>query len=73
MVADEIIGAVSSKLIPVSRVIRLINKKPETLDLVLTGRHLPDRILKKADLVTQMQSLKHPFGKGVLAKKGVDY
>lgn len=73
IVADEIIGAISGKLLPSSKVEKLIKHKPETLDLVLTGHHCPQKLIKMADLVTEMQEIKHPFQKGILAKKGVDF
>lgn len=73
VVADEIIGAVSSGLLPISKVVILIKAKPENLDLVLTGHHAPDKLINMADLVTEMIEIKHPFQKGVLAKRGIDF
>lgn len=72
-VADEIIGAVSSGLLPQKSVCKLIKDKPFRLDLVLTGHHAPESLIKAADLVTEMTEIKHPFQKGILAKKGVDF
>lgn len=73
VVADEIVGAVSSKLLPLKEVIMLITDKPEGMDLVLTGHHAPEKLIKMADLVTEMKEVKHPFQKGILAKKGIDF
>ena len=73
VVADELIGAISSKLLPLSWGLKLIKDRPRALDLVLTGHYAPREIIAQADLVTEMVSLKHPFKKGILAKKGVDY
>ncbi len=73
VVADELIGAVSSKLLPVSRAVKLIKDKPVNLDLVLTGHHVMDKLIRLADLVTEMREIKHPFQKGVMAKKGIDF
>ena len=73
VVADELLGTVSSKLLPVSKAIKLIKGKPKTLDLVLTGRNAPQKIIDMADLVTEMLEIKHPFKKGIGAKKGVDF
>ncbi|KKQ84218.1 MAG: Cob(I)alamin adenosyltransferase, partial [Candidatus Daviesbacteria bacterium GW2011_GWF2_38_7] len=42
-------------------------------DLVLTGHHAPGELIKVADLVTEMREVKHPYQKGILAKKGVDF
>lgn len=73
VVADEIVGAVSSGLLPESLIIDLIKDKPLRLDLVLTGHHASEKLIKMADLVTEMKEIKHPFQKGVLAKKGLDF
>lgn len=72
IIADEIIGAVAGKLLLEDNVLKLITDKPNFSDLVLTGRHVSPKIISKADLVTEMKEVKHPFNKGVLAKKGVD-
>lgn len=73
VIADEIAGAISSKLLPLSFGMRLIKDKPENVDLVLTGHNAPKEMITEADLVTEMKPVKHPFEKGVLAKKGIDY
>lgn len=73
IVADEIVGAVSAKLLTVAQVLDLIKHKPKKLDLVLTGHHAHPKLIKAADLATEMVPLKHPFEKGFLAKPGIDY
>ena len=73
MVADEIIGAATSGLLPENLVVKLITAKPQDLDLVLTGHNAPKKLIKMADLVTEMTEVKHPYQKGILAKKGVDF
>lgn len=73
VVADEIIGSVVGKLLKLEDVLELIKSKPDELDLVLTGRRAPKKLIKIADLVTEMKELKHPYNQGVMAKKGVDF
>ena len=73
IVADEIVGAVSSGVLPLEKVLKLIEDKPIALDLVLTGHHAPKQLIEKADLVTEMMEIKHPYQRGILAKKGVDF
>lgn len=73
VIADEIVGAVAGKILPLESVLKLIQDKPKKLDLVLTGYHADPEIIAKADLVTEMKAIKHPFEKGILAKKGIDY
>ena len=50
----------------------LIENKPETTELVLTGRNAPDELIELADLVTEMREVKHYFQKGVMARKGIE-
>lgn len=73
VVADEIIGAAVSKLISFAEILQLVKNKPQGLDLVLTGRHASKKLVKLADLVTEMKEIKHPFQKGIQAKKGIDF
>ncbi len=73
VVADEIIGAAASGLLPESLVLKLIKDKPGELDLVLTGHHASKKLIGMADLVTEMKEIKHPYKKGILAKKGIDF
>ncbi|MDO8498898.1 MAG: cob(I)yrinic acid a,c-diamide adenosyltransferase [bacterium] len=73
VIADEIVGALSAKLLILSQVEKLIKDKPTRVDLVLTGHHASSKLLSYADLATEMKPLKHPFEKGFLAKVGIDY
>lgn len=73
VVADEIIGAVSSGVLSLKEAVMLITDKPKQLDLVLTGHQASKKLINLADLVTKMQEVKHPFQQGIVAKKGVDF
>lgn len=73
VVADEIVGAVYSKILPLTKALQLTAQKPDKLDLVLTGHHAGKELIKAADLVTEMKEIKHPFQKGILAKRGIDF
>lgn len=73
VIADEIVGAVSAGTLPLKEVVRLVTDKPKEVDLVLTGHHAPRKLIEMADLVTEMKAIKHPYQKGILAKKGVDF
>jgi len=73
VILDEINVAVDYNLIPVDDVLKLIEEKPEKLELVLTGRYAHPEIVKIADLVTEMLEIKHPYQQGVKARKGVDF
>lgn len=75
VVLDEIIGSVTGNLLPLEPVLELIDNKPEQMDLVLTGHkgHLVPTLLDRADLITEMRKVKHPYDKKILAKKTIDY
>jgi len=73
LVLDEIIMAVFFKLIKEKEVIELIDNKPKRLELILTGRRASAKLVKLADLVTEMKEIKHYFQKGIKARKGIEY
>ncbi|EMR73577.1 cob(I)yrinic acid a,c-diamide adenosyltransferase [Thermoplasmatales archaeon SCGC AB-539-N05] len=73
VILDEINVAIDYNLIPLDDVLKLIEEKPEKVELILTGRYAHPELVKNADLVTEMLEIKHPYQKGVLARKGVDY
>lgn len=72
-ILDEIMGILSNKLLTVEQVIDIIQNKPNKMELILTGRNVPDSIIQKADLVTEMKDVKHYIEKGVYARKGIEY
>ncbi|MFH1749841.1 MAG: cob(I)yrinic acid a,c-diamide adenosyltransferase [bacterium] len=73
VILDEIIDAIQWKLIPEKQIIDLIKSKPKAKTLVLTGHKAPKKIIELCDLVTEMKKIKHPYDKGIKAKKGIDY
>ncbi len=73
VILDEINIAVHYKLIDIKELMKLIDNRPRQIDLVLTGRYADHRVIKAADLVTNMQEVKHPYQKGMLSRKGIDY
>lgn len=83
VILDEINVAVKLNLIKASDVLKIINKFRESPrlvprksafpNLILTGRGAPKSFMKIADLVTEMKEIKHPFQKGIPAKKGIDF
>lgn len=73
VILDEINYAVDLGLISLNDVLNLIKIKPKDLDLILTGNYAKEEVIEQADLVTEMKEIKHPFQKGVKAKKGIDF
>lgn len=73
VILDEINLAILKDYIQVEDVIQLIEQKPKKVELVLTGREASKRVIEKADLVTMMEEVKHPYQKGFKARKGIEY
>jgi cob(I)alamin adenosyltransferase len=73
VVIDELNYAVHYKLVDPKEVVKLIKGRPEFVDLVITGNFARPEVIKAADTVTEMKEIKHAFGKGLKAKRGVDY
>jgi cob(I)alamin adenosyltransferase len=73
IILDEINYAIRFGLVPLDEVVSLIEKKPPSLNLVLTGRNARPEIINRADLVTEMREVKHPFHEGIRAQKGIEF
>lgn len=73
VILDEINYAANLNLISVDEVLKLIKSKPNNVDLILTGNYAKEEVIDIADLVTEMKEIKHPFQKGIRAKKGIDF
>ena len=73
VVLDEVNVAVAGKLVELDEVVKLINDKPQNVELILTGRYADPKLVQLADLVSEILMIKHPYDKGIAARKGFDY
>lgn len=73
VILDEILYAIKSGLVSTEQVLDVIAAKPAHVHLILTGRGAPAELLEKADMVTEMVEIAHPYKKGIPAQKGIDY
>lgn len=76
VVLDEInyaIDYLEVRLVELKDVLEMIDRKPAHTHLILTGRDAKPEVIEKADLVTEMKEIKHPFQKGIQAQKGIDF
>lgn len=73
LILDEIFAALHAELVSLRQVLDIIEKKPSCMELVLTGRNVPDEIAQKADLITEMRAIKHYADKGVRARPGIEF
>lgn len=73
VILDEIITALSSNLISEEDIQKILDAKPYNTELVMTGRGASQWLMDKADYVTEMRMVKHPFEKKVKARKGIEF
>lgn len=73
VVLDEINGAVFYNLVNESDVLNLIEHRNEKTELILTGSPVSSKILESADYATEMKKIKHPYDKGVPARRMIDF
>ena len=67
------LGAVNAGLVPLAELVALVRDKPASVHLVLTGRGAPPELVEAADLVSEIQPIKHPFERGIKAQRGIEF
>lgn len=72
LILDEAIGAYNFSLLDREMLLDVLNNKPDNLELVLTGRSPAKELIEKADYVSEIQAVKHPYSKGIAARKGIE-
>lgn len=73
LILDELNVVMRYNIVRTEKVIRMLKRLPKRTDVIITGRFAPVGIMRMADLVTDMKEIKHPYQKGIMAKKGLDY
>ncbi|MBM3254353.1 MAG: cob(I)yrinic acid a,c-diamide adenosyltransferase [Candidatus Omnitrophica bacterium] len=73
LVLDEINIALRDGYIKENKLLDLLNSKPKSLSLILTGRGMIDKIIEKADLVSEIKKIKHPFDRGLKGRRGIEF
>lgn len=72
IILDELNIALYMKLLPLEKVLDALKSIEGDREVIITGRYAPSELLALADLVTDMQEVKHYYQKGVLSRKGFD-
>ena len=72
LILDEFNHIIVQGFVTKEEVLELIDAKPDTMEIVMTGRNAPDWLMERADLVTEMKCIKHPFDKGIPARVGIE-
>ena len=73
LILDEIGIAIHYRLISLEEMEELLRTRPDGVELVLTGRKIPEALYEQADLVTEMREIKHYYSAGVQARKGIEF
>jgi cob(I)alamin adenosyltransferase len=73
LIMDEVNFAISKGLIAGKDVLDFLGARRPGMTVILTGRGAPQEIIDRADLVTEMREVKHPFHGGLKARKGIEY
>ena len=72
IILDEVCVSIYFGLFSDEETLTFVKQKPVNVELILTGRYCPDKLLEKADLVTEMNELKHYYQEGVASRKGIE-
>jgi cob(I)alamin adenosyltransferase len=73
VILDEVCIALYYHLFNNDEVLSLLKSKPEQMEIVLTGRYAPPELYEIADLVTEMNEIKHYYNNGIEARKGIEF
>ena len=73
VVLDEITYLANLDLVPIDEVLDVLDRRPDWLHVICTGRDAPAELIERADLVTEMRAVKHPFESGIKAQMGIEF
>lgn len=73
LILDEIVSACNRGVVPETLVTDFLRCKPQQLEVVLTGRDPSPGLTELADYITEMRKLRHPFDRGIPARKGIEF
>ena len=70
---DEVLVAASLGCVDISLLCELLENKPSALEVVMTGGTCPEELLDYADYISEIKCIRHPYEKGVPARKGIEF
>jgi len=73
LILDEILFCLSKGLAKLEDIKKIIDRRDHRVEIVLTGRGATQELMAMADLVTEMKNVKHPFDKGIKARRGIEF
>ena len=73
LILDEIVFCLSKGLAEFEDVKKIIDRKDPAVEIVMTGRGATEELIELADLVTEMKNIRHPFDRGISARRGIEF
>ena len=73
LVLDEVCAAVNCGFLPEKTLTEFLESRPDSLEVVLTGRDPSENLQVHADYITEMKKRRHPFDEGVAAREGIEF
>jgi len=73
LILDEILISLRDGFLKEVEILDILNSKPKDLELVLTGKSVTKKIIEKADLVSEIKKVKHPYDSGIKKRRGIEY
>lgn len=73
LILDELCSALTTGMIPLDIVLDFLDHRPDTLEVVITGRDPAPELTERADYITEMVKIRHPFDRGISAREGVEW
>lgn len=73
VILDEVNVAIYYDLLPLKDLTGFLDNRGSNVELILTGRKMPEEVLERASLITEMKEIRHPYSEGMAARRGVDF
>ncbi len=73
VILDELTYLIKLNMVDEKEIIQTLRNRPQHLHVVVTGRNAPSSLMESADLITDMQAVRHPLEKGIKAQRGIEF
>ena len=73
LVLDELAAAMRAGFLPIAEVTALLDRLRDRAEIVITGRDPDAELISRADYITEMKMLRHPYERGIAARRGIEY
>ena len=76
IVLDEVASAMECELVDnglINKLCDIIDKRTDEIELIMTGRNFEKEIINRSDYVSEIKKIKHPYDKGIMSRRGIEY